>query len=59
MLNRRHTVRLRKRDNLLMVDGGGVGGGGAKSYDGEKVWASINQSILSGFRLFVSPTKQK
>ncbi len=38
--------RLRKRDNLL--PGEGVrGGGGAKSYDGEKVWPSINHSILS------------
>ncbi len=27
--------------------GEGVGGGGAKSYDGEKVWSSINHSLLS------------
>ena len=26
---------------------GGVHGGGAKSYDGEKAWSSINHSILS------------
>ncbi len=26
---------------------GGFGGGGAKSYEGEKVWSSINHSILS------------
>jgi hypothetical protein len=39
---------LRKRDNLLT--GGGVEGmwGGAKSYDGDKAWYSINHSILSG-----------
>jgi hypothetical protein len=30
------------------MDGGGAGGGGAKSYDGEKAWFSINHSILSG-----------
>jgi hypothetical protein len=27
---------------------GGLGGGGAKSYDGEKAWFSINHSILPG-----------
>jgi hypothetical protein len=42
-LDRRHTGRLRKRDNLLT----GEGGGGAKSYAGEKTWSSINHSILS------------
>jgi hypothetical protein len=26
-----------------------VGGGGAKSYDGEKAWSSINHSILSAY----------
>jgi hypothetical protein len=36
--DRQHTGRLRKRDNLLT----GEGGGGAKSYDGEKAWSSIN-----------------
>ncbi len=29
-------------------DWGGGGGRGAKSYDGEKAWSSINHSILSG-----------
>jgi hypothetical protein len=29
--------------------GMGVGGGGAKSYDGENAWSSINHSILSGY----------
>jgi hypothetical protein len=28
---------------------GREGVGGAKSYDGEKAWSSINYSILSGF----------
>jgi hypothetical protein len=32
-----------------LADGRGVGGGGgAKSYEGEKTWPSINHSILSG-----------
>ena len=35
-LDRRHTGRLRKRDDLLTVKGGG-----AKSDDGEKAWSSI------------------
>ncbi len=47
-IDRRHTGRMRKRDNLLTEKGGG-GGGGAKSCDGEKAWTSINHSILSGF----------
>jgi len=42
-LDRRHTGRLRKRDNLLSEEGGGE----ARSYDGEKAWYSINYSILS------------
>jgi hypothetical protein len=43
-LDRRHTGRLRKRDNKLTGDGGG---GGDKSYVAEKAWSSINHSILS------------
>jgi hypothetical protein len=39
----RHTGRLRKRDNLLL----GEGGGGAKSHDSEKAWSSIAHSKLS------------
>jgi hypothetical protein len=31
-----------------LTDGRGVGGVGAKSYDGEKTWSPINHSILSG-----------
>ncbi len=45
MLDRRHTIRLRKRDN---VPKGGGGGDGAKSNDGRKVQSSTNHSILSG-----------
>jgi hypothetical protein len=42
-LDRQQTGRLIKRDNLLTE-----GGGGAKSYEGEKAWSSINHSVLSG-----------
>ncbi len=31
------------------------GGGGAKSYDGEKAWSSINHSILSGSKHHLYP----
>ncbi len=34
----------------VRVEGEG-GGGGAKSYDGEKAWSYINRSILSGLSL--------
>jgi hypothetical protein len=37
----------KERDNLLIGEGEG-GGGGAKSYDGQKVWAFKNYSLLSG-----------
>jgi hypothetical protein len=43
----RHTGRLRRRDNLLTVEGGEVGGG-AKSYVGEKSWSSKKHSTLYG-----------
>jgi hypothetical protein len=46
-LDRRHTGRLRKIDNFLTGEGG-WDGGGAKSWDGEKAWSSINHSILFG-----------
>ncbi len=39
-LDQRHTRRLRKRANLR-------GGDGAKSYNCEKAWSSINHSTLS------------
>jgi hypothetical protein len=32
-----------------------VRGGGAKSYDGDKTWSSINHSKLSGPRYFYCP----
>ncbi len=42
---------LRKRDNLHADGRGGTGwGGGAKSYDGEKAWSSINHSIVSALQ---------
>ncbi len=44
-LDRRHTGRLRKRNNILLGDGGQGGVGGDKSYDGEKAWSSVNHSI--------------
>jgi hypothetical protein len=48
-LDRRHTGRLRKRDNFLTGEGWGEWGeGGAKSCDSEKAWSFINHSILSG-----------
>ncbi len=45
-LVRRHTGRLRKRDDLLKGEGGG-GGRGAESHDHKKAWSSINHSIPS------------
>jgi hypothetical protein len=42
-LDRRHLG-----DSLLTGEGKGKGGG-AKSYDGEKAWSSINHSILSAW----------
>jgi hypothetical protein len=38
-----------------LTDGTGIGGGGGgvKSYDGEKTWSSINHSILSPHHLFL------
>ncbi len=49
-LDRKHTGRLSKRDNLLTGEGWG-----AESYDREKAWSSINQSLLSawGGRLYI------
>jgi hypothetical protein len=43
MLHRWHTGRLRKRDTVE-----GEGRGEAISYDSEKAWPSINNSILCG-----------
>jgi hypothetical protein len=50
-LDRRHTGRLGKRDNLLTGGGGGGGVRGAESYDRRKAWSSINRSVLSGIRI--------
>ncbi len=38
-----------RRSSLLTGEGGGGDEGGAKSYDGEKAWSSVNPSILSGW----------
>jgi hypothetical protein len=38
------------RSSLLTGEEGEGGGGGAKSYDGEKVWSSVNHSMLSGIQ---------
>ncbi len=47
--NRRHTGRLRKRDNFLTGEGERGGGcRGAESCDRKKAWSSKNHSILSG-----------
>jgi hypothetical protein len=42
-LDQRHKKRLRKKETLLTVEGGN----GAKSYDCEKAWSSIDHSTLS------------
>ncbi len=47
MLDRRHTVRLRKRVNLL-TGVGGEGGRGAKSDNGEEAWSLMHHSKLPG-----------
>jgi hypothetical protein len=35
-----------RRSRLLTGEGGGRDGTGAKSYNGEEAWSSINRSIL-------------
>ncbi len=42
-----------ERETTCWRERGDEGGGGAKSYDGEKVWSSINHSILSGVQYTV------
>jgi hypothetical protein len=37
-----------------LTDRRGGGGGGAESYDVEKAWSSINNSILSAYQHLVS-----
>ncbi len=46
-LDRRHTGRLRKRDNFLTGEGGRGGWPRGKSYDRKEAWSSIIHSILS------------
>ncbi len=43
-----------ERETTLLMGRGGKGGQGAKSYDGEQTWSSVNQSILSGKRFRVA-----
>jgi hypothetical protein len=50
-LDRRHTERLRKRDNLLTGEGG-EGGGGAKSYGGKIIHYSLLCSV-EHFALYI------
>jgi len=45
-LEQRHAGRLRKRDNLLTEERGEGDGVGTKPYDRNKVWYSIDHSIL-------------
>ncbi len=53
-LDRRQPGRLRKRDKLLWGWWGKGGGRGAESYERKKAWSSINNSILSVYRLIYS-----
>jgi hypothetical protein len=49
-IDRLHTGKLKKRENLLAgVRGEAGGGGGAKPYDSAKAWSSINHSIHADF----------
>jgi hypothetical protein len=47
-LDRRHTGRLRKRDNLLTREGAEGDVRGAELYDRKRAWSSINHSLHSG-----------
>ncbi len=42
LLDRRHTGRQRKRDNLLMGEGREGGWGGDKDYGGDEAWYVFN-----------------
>jgi hypothetical protein len=43
-----------RRSSLLTGEAGEGGWGGAKSYEGEKVWSSINHSIFSGIQYLLA-----
>jgi hypothetical protein len=45
-----------RKKQLVDGRGGGGGEGGAKTYDGEKAWSSINHSILFD-SIPLNPTK--
>jgi hypothetical protein len=45
-LDRRHTGKMRKIDNVLTEEGLEGGGRGAESYDCKEPWSFINYSIL-------------
>jgi hypothetical protein len=52
-LDRRQTGRpRRKRDNMVTGEVGGGGSVGAKLYNGEQAWSSINYTILSVQNIF-------
>jgi hypothetical protein len=66
------THRKTEKERQLADGGGGGDWGGAKSYDGEKAWSSINNSIISiylptrrnvkydtGLKIFFSPAFNK
>jgi hypothetical protein len=46
-LDQRHTGRFKKERQIACEREGGEGRGGAKVYDGDKVWSSTNDSKLS------------
>jgi hypothetical protein len=58
-LDRRHKGRPRKRDTILTGEGGGEGVKGAKSYDVERAWSSINYLIVSGISKLVQCAEVK
>jgi hypothetical protein len=53
-LDRRHSGKLRKKDNLPKGEWEEKVGRGSESCDRKKDWSSINHSILAGGTLFFS-----
>ncbi len=45
---------MRRKSGFSDGRGWGRGGGGAKTYDGEKAWSSINEAILSARALLAT-----